>query len=106
MPPGGQHTTMASDAVPVPGTPASPSACVLASVAVTTALTSAASARAAGTQHTRLIVPGVHVDHAPSSAAAHVGVVMPTVATHSTSPSHAKVISSTGAAVRRAAPVD
>jgi len=79
------HT--ASLAVPVPGTPASNNAWVLASVAVVAALTSAASPSATGTLTTTLMVPGAHGLMASSASAAHVGAVMPTVAQASTPPS-------------------
>src|SRR5439155_19077633 len=72
------HT--ASLAVPVPGTPRSSSACVFASVAVTTAFTSASSDRRTGSCTTTLIVPAAHALMASSVSAAHVGFVMPTVA--------------------------
>jgi hypothetical protein len=65
-PPGGHSTTTASLAVPVPGTPAPARAWVFASVAVTTALTRAASDSGAGTCATTLIVPG-RGENAPSA---------------------------------------
>src|SRR5207244_2467441 len=61
------HT--ASLAVPVPGSRRSNNACVFASVAVITALTSAASVHRTGRRAITLIVPGVH-SNAPSSVSA------------------------------------
>ena len=68
---GGQQTTMASEAVPVPGTPASNRAWVLASVAVMTALTAAAGRQRHRDLDDELIVPGRHPDVGPHG----VGVV-------------------------------
>ena len=73
-------------AVPVPSTPRSRSACVFASVIVTTALTSAASDRRTGLNATRLTVPTAGTGSADSGAAAHVGTWSPTVA-YATTPS-------------------
>src|SRR5262249_43091789 len=99
----GQAMHTASEDVPVPGTPASIRAWVLASVAVTTALTRAASVSGTGTTTSTLIVPAGGGPEPPRStppvsaaiaagvAAAHTGRLTPTVATTRTPSSSASV---------------
>jgi hypothetical protein len=77
--------------VPVPGNPASSTACVLASVTVMTAFTSAASVSATGTETIMLIVPRARSGSAaPTAAAAHVGTRIPAV-TAASAPSSERV---------------
>src|SRR5579872_4719961 len=120
VPSAGAATQIASEAVPVPGKPASASACDLASVAVITALTNAASASGTGTATTTLIVPGRHADRGwatsssqigcssgsawPSGAAAQVGTRRPTVAVACAPASTRQTYSVTAAAVSRPTP--
>ena len=58
----------ASDAVPVPGIPAASSACVLASVAVQSAFSNAASVSRTGNVTRMLIVPARGVATASSAS--------------------------------------
>src|SRR5690606_34799714 len=106
-------TQTASEAVPVHEYPASRSACVLASVAVMTAFTSAASLSGTGTATTMLTVPGARAggdassrsigassgSGLPAGAAAHVGTRRPTVAETRTPPSSRRTVRDTDAAV-------
>jgi hypothetical protein len=83
-----------------PGTPRSSSACDFASVARDDGVEQRRVGEAAGTCTTRLMVPGSRPDQAPSTSAAHVGRVTPTVAEHVTPPSSARPRGSMPAAVR------
>ncbi len=87
----GAATHTASVVVPVPGNPASSTACVLASVAVMMAFTSAASVSGTGTETMILIVPGASSGSSPpAGAAAQVGTRRPAV-TAAAAPSSERV---------------
>ena len=98
-----QRTVTASDAVPVPATPASSSACTLASVTVQRRLASGAPRSAGpGRTATTLTVPGARLRAQAlfcSGAAAQTGRVRPTVASTRTPASSAAATAATSAAV-------
>ncbi|AJK79337.1 hypothetical protein AFC81_17690 [Mycobacterium avium subsp. paratuberculosis] len=104
----GQCTTTASEAVPVARIPASCKACALASVAVATALTNAASDSRTGAATTMLIVPtrcGASRRKWWSGAAAQAGLESPTVAVTCTPPSAPRWWRVTSTAVNSPHPV-
>lgn len=103
-PSAGQSTVTASVGVPVPAIPSSPIACAFASVAVATALTSAASPSRAGTYRTMLTVPTRCPGATGAGAAAQTGVPSPTVAQARTPVSVRATTSATSTPVSRPTP--